>query len=171
MQAQYRSTIDFSNDALQAAEKGFTKLMNSIETLDSLTPSESSDYDVNELEQKCYAAMNDDFNTPILIAHLFDGVRIINSIKDGKESLNTTDLDNLKSIFKTFVTDILGLFSVKESGGNALASEVMGLILKLRENAKKNKDFLTADLIRDELNKVGVQIKDSKEGTTWSVKN
>ena len=104
LQAHYRSTIDFGNQALMAAEKGFTKLMNAMETLKKLTSSKTSTYDVNQLEQKCYDAMNDDFNTPILIAHLFDGVRIINSVKDGKESFNASDLEKLKSIFNSFVT-------------------------------------------------------------------
>ena len=170
LQAHYRSTVDFSNDALQAAEKGFTKLMNAMETLQSLTPSETSTYDVEELEKKCYAAMDDDFNTPILIAHLFDGVRIINSVKDGKESLSSSDLDKIKSIFNTFVTEILGLVSAKESSGNDLTNEVMELVLKLRANAKANKDFDSADLIRDELDKAGIQIKDSREGSSWEVK-
>ncbi|MBC8266862.1 MAG: cysteine--tRNA ligase [Flavobacteriales bacterium] len=170
LQAHYRSTVDFSNDALQAAEKGFTKLMNAMETLQSLTPSETSTYDVNELEKKCYSAMDDDFNTPILIAHLFDGVRIINSVKDGKESLSSSDLDKIKSIFNTFVTEILGLVSAKESSGNDLTNEVMELVLKLRANAKANKDFDSADLIRDELDKAGIQIKDSREGSSWEVK-
>jgi cysteinyl-tRNA synthetase len=171
LQAHYRSTVDFSNEALQAAEKGFTKLMNAMETLQNLKASDNSTYDVNELEKKCYAAMDDDFNTPILIAHLFDGVRIINSAKDGKESLNATDLEKLKTLFNNFVTDILGLISSKESGGNDLTSEVMELVLQLRGNAKKNKDFDTADLIRNELDKSGIQIKDSREGSSWEVKN
>jgi cysteinyl-tRNA synthetase len=171
LQAQYRSTVDFSNEALQAAEKGFTKLMNAMETLGQLSASDTSTYDVNALEEKCYTAMDDDFNTPILIAHLFDGVRIINSVKDGKESLNATDLEKLKTIFNSFVTDILGLISPKESSGNDLTNEVMELVLQLRGNAKKSKDFGTADLIRDELDKVGIQIKDGREGSSWEVKN
>jgi len=170
LQAHYRSTVDFSNESLQAAEKGFTKLMNAMETLQTLSPSKTSTYDVNALEEKCYTAMSDDFNTPILIAHLFDGVRIINSVKDGKESLNLVDLEKLKTVFNTFVTDILGLVSTKESSGNNLTNEVMELVLKLRGNAKKNKDFNTADLIREELNKSGIQIKDGREGTSWEVK-
>ena len=170
LQAHYRSTVDFSNDALQAAEKGFTKLMNTMETLGQISDSENSTYDVNALQEKCYTAMNDDFNTPILIAHLFDGVRIINSVKDGKESLNAADLEQLKTIFKTFVTDILGFTSQKESNTNDLTNEVMELVLQLRGNAKKSKDFDTADLIRDELDKVGIQIKDGREGTSWEVK-
>ena len=170
LQAHYRSTVDFSNEALQAAEKGFNKLMNALETLQTLSATETSTYDVKKLEENCYMAMDDDFNTPILIAHLFDGVRIINSVKDGKESLNLTDLEKLKSIFNIFVTDILGLISAKESRGNDLTSEVMELVLQLRGNAKKSKDFGTADLIRDELNKAGIQIKDSREGTSLEVK-
>ena len=114
--------------------------------------------------------MDDDFNTPILIAHLFDGVRIINSVKDGKGSLTASDLSKMKKLFSDFVTDILGLISAKESGGNDLTEEVMELVLKLRGNAKKNKDFSTADLIRDELDKAGIQIKDSREGSSWEIK-
>ena len=170
LQAHYRSTIDFSNEALKAAEKGFTKLMNAMETLVNLKDSKSSTYDVKKLEENCYDAMDDDFNTPILIAHLFEGVRVINSAKDGKESLNDSDLERLKDLYKTFVTDILGLVSTKESSGNNLTNEVMELVLKLRGNAKKNKDFNTADLIREELNKSGIQIKDGREGTSWEVK-
>ena len=170
LQAQYRSTVDFGNEALQAAEKGFTKLMNAMVTLENLKNSDSSTYDINELEKNCYAAMDDDFNTPILIAHLFDGVRIINSVKDGKESLTASDLSKMKKLFSDFVTDILGLISAKESGGNDLTEEVMELVLKLRGNAKKNKDFSTADLIRDELDKAGIQIKDSREGSSWEIK-
>ena len=170
LQAQYRSTVDFGNEALQAAEKGFTKLMNAMETLENLKNSDSSTYDINELEKNCYAAMDDDFNTPILIAHLFDGVRIINSVKDGKESLTASDLSKMQILFSDFVTDILGLISAKESGENDLTDEVMELVLKLRGNAKKNKDFSTADLIRDELDKAGIQIKDSREGSSWEIK-
>jgi len=170
LQAQYRSTIDFGNEALQAAEKGFTKLMNAMDTLENLKHSDRSTYDINELEKNCYDAMDDDFNTPILIAHLFDGVRIINSVKDGKESLTASDLSKMKKLFSDFVTDILGLISAKESGGNDLTDEVMELVLKLRGNAKKNKDFSTADLIRDELEKAGIQIKDSREGSSWEIK-
>ena len=171
LQAHYRSTIDFSNVALQAAEKGLKKLMNAMETLQSLTSSDSSTYDVSGLEKKCYESINDDFNTPIVIAHLFDGVRIINSVKDGKESLKPSDIEKLKSIFNIFVNDILGLVATKESSGKDLTNEIMELVLQLRGNAKKNKDFNTADLIRDELDKVGIQIKDSREGSSWEVKN
>ena len=169
LQAHYRNTIDFSNKALQAAEKGLNKLMTAMETLQKLSASKSSTYNVNELEDKCYAAMDDDFNTPILIAHLFDGVRIINSIKDGKESLNSTDLEKLKKIFNTFVADILGFVAAKQSSGHDLSNEIMELVLKLRANAKTNKDFESADLIRDELNKLNIQINDSRNGSSWGL--
>ena len=142
-----------------------------METLQSLTSSDSSTYDVSGLEKKCYESINDDFNTPIVIAHLFDGVRIINSVKDGKESLKPSDVEKLKSIFNVFVNDILGLVATKESSGKDLTNEIMELVLQLRGNAKKNKDFNTADLIRDKLDKVGIKIKDSREGSSWEVKN
>ena len=109
--------------------------------------------------------------TSFLIAHLFDGVRIINSVKDGKEGLNIIDLEKMKSVFNTFVTDILGFVSDKESSGNDLTKEIMELVLKLRENAKTNKDFDSADLIREELNKLNIQVKDSRDGSSWEVKN
>tara|TARA_X000000368_G_scaffold227579_1_gene179668 strand:- start:2225 stop:3694 length:1470 start_codon:yes stop_codon:yes gene_type:complete len=167
LQAHYRSTIDFGNEALQGAEKGVSKLLSAMETLQTLAPSKSSTYNVSELESKCYSAMDDDFNTPILIAHLFDGVRIINSVKDGKESLSVSDLEKLKTLFNTFVTDVLGLFSLKEIKENDLTNEVMELVLKLRSNAKSNKDFETADLIREALNKLDIQIKDGRDGSSW----
>ena len=170
LQAHYRSTIDFSNDALQASEKGFKKLMNAIETLNSLTVSNKSSFNVLEIENKCYSAMNDDFNTPILIAHLFDAVKRINSIKSGKEKINFADLKKLKVIFKIFCEEILGLVSSKHENDNDYTSNIMDLILKLRSRAKNNKDFETADFIRDELEKAGIQIKDSRYGSNWEIK-
>ena len=170
LQAHYRSTIDFSNEALQASEKGFKKLMNAIETLNSLTISNKSSFNVLEIEDKCYSAMNDDFNTPILIAHLFDSVKLINSIKSGKEKINVADLKKLKLIFKIFCEEILGLVSSKHENNNDHTSNIMDLILKLRSRAKINKDFETADFIRDELEKTGIQIKDSRDGSSWEIK-
>ncbi len=171
LQAHYRSIVDFSNDSLQAAEKGFIKLITAMETLQKLSASKSSTYSVKKLEEKCYAAMDDDFNTPILIAHLFDGVRIINSIKDGKESLSLSDLDKLKKLFNTFVLNVLGLTSAKENGGNDLTNEVMEVLLKIRSNAKSTKDFITADLIREELKKINIQVKDGRDDSIWQLKN
>ena len=171
LQAHYRSTVDFSNEALKAAEKGMAKLMNAHETLELLTVSDSSTYDVAKLKNKCYAAMNDDFNTPILISHLFDGVRVINSVKNGTEYLTAGDLANLKKLFQTFITDILGLKSNKIEAGNDLTNEVMEIVLKLRSMAKENKDWDSADLIRDELNKLNIKVKDDKDGSFWELKN
>ena len=171
LQAHYRSTIDFSNKALQAAEKGFKKLMTAFNTLKNLSSSNTSTYNVSKLEKKCYKAMNDDFNTPILIANLFDGVKLINSIKAGEASLNKIDLEKLKNIFENFITNILGFSEkIKENNSNKIIEDIMDLILKLRANAKKNKDWQSADLIRDELNKSGIQIKDSREGSNWEIK-
>ena len=113
--------------------------------------------------------MNDDFNTPILISHLFDGVRVINSVKDGTEQLSANDLADLKQLFQTFVTDILGLKSTKEEVGNDLTNEVMDIVLQLRSKAKN--DWDSADLIREELNKLNIQVKDGKDGSSWELKN
>lgn len=171
LQAHYRSTIDFSNDALQAAEKGFIKLMNAVETLENLPSSNSSSYNVSNLESDCYDAMNDDFNTPMLIAHLFDGVKIINSVKDGNEQLSSKDLSKIKHLFNTFINDILGFVSEKERSKNNLTNELMKLILNIRSTAKINKDWESADLIRDELDKFGIEIEDGKEGVIWKLKS
>ena len=170
LQAHYRSTLDFSNDALQAAEKGFTKLMTAMETLSQISISKESTFDVNALEQKCYAAINDDFNTPVLIAHLFDMVKMINLTKGGKQNLTAADLKKLKHIFNTFITEILGLLPQKKQNNDNLTNKVMELVLELRKNAKDCKDFNTADLIRDKLEKVGIEIKDSRQGSSWEKK-
>ena len=170
LQAHYRSTLDFSNEALQAAEKGCLKLLNSLETLGSLNPSKTSSFNINQLEHKCYDAMNDDFNTPILIAHLFEGVKIINSVKDENESLTSNDIKKMKSLFKKFIIDILG-FTKKDKEENNLTKEIMDLILRLRKQSKSNKDWVSADLIREGLDKLGIEIQDSREGTKWKLKN
>jgi cysteinyl-tRNA synthetase len=170
-QSHYRSTLDFSNEALQASEKGYQKLMKSFETLNKLTANPESTVDIKELKNNCYKAMNDDFNTPVLIAHLFEAVRIINSAKDGMEKLNEEDLTNLKTIYKAFVFDILGLKEDQNQGlkETELTGELIDLILNLRLDAKKNKDFATSDKIRDELTKKGVTIKDTKDGFEWEI--
>jgi cysteinyl-tRNA synthetase len=170
LQAHYRSTLDFGNDALQAAEKGMHKLIEAIHTLEKLEVSENSSFESEKLEEKCYSAINDDFNTPILIAHLFEGVKVVNSVKDGNASLNRIDLAKMKSIFQNFAIEILGLQILKDNNNNNLTNEVMDLILELRKNAKTNKDFNTADLIRDELEKKGIEIKDDREGSSWGLK-
>jgi cysteinyl-tRNA synthetase len=169
-QSHYRSTLDFSNEALQASEKGFQKLMKAGETLNKLNTTTESTISIEELKNKCYAAMNDDFNSPILISHLFDAVRIINSINDGSEKINQTDLDELKSIYNTFVFDVLG-FKTEESNSkeNDLSGDLIDMVLNLRLDAKKNKDFATSDKIRDSLTEKGVKIKDTKDGFEWEI--
>ena len=171
LQAHYRSTIDFSNDALKAAEKGFIKLMNAYNTINEITSREKSTYDISKLESDCYNAMNDDFNTPILIANLFEGVRVINLLKNNKEHISETDLNKLKSVFNNFIIDILGLKDDTKNNNSDLTKELMALVLKLRNTAKKNKDYTASDLIRNELENLNIKIKDEREGTSWKLES
>ncbi len=171
MQTHYRSTLDFSNEALQAAEKGFAKLMNAVKTMTQLKTSSSSTSNIQALTDQCYAAMNDDFNSPVLVAHLFEAVRIINSVNDGKESITTEDLKLLQQTVNTFVFEVMGLKSEQENQGtgNKALDTVMSLILAQRDEAKKRKDFAVSDQIRDLLLAGGISIKDTKEGTVWQL--
>ncbi len=169
MQTHYGSTLDFSNEALQASEKGYAKLMNAMKTLDTLKGSATSNSNIAALRQSCYDAMNDDFNAPIVVANLFEGVRIINSVNDGKETIIADDLALLKTTMHDFVYDVLGLKSENSNTTNDKALQsVMEMILTIRKDAKQNKDFATSDKIRKELEAIGIQIKDSKEKTEWS---
>lgn len=168
LQAHYRSTLDFSNEALDAADKGYKRLMTAIGLLDKLKVSKGADsFNLAEIRRKCYAAMDDDFNSPVLIAELFEIVRIINSIYDGKAKVTEEGLAGLKIFLKEFVEDILGLRNDQTSASDDI-DDVMNLVIKLRNEAKANKDFVTSDRIRDELNSIGIQLKDSKEGTLWN---
>ncbi len=170
MQTHYRSTLDFSNEALEASEKAYNRLMDSYKTLQSLKPSGTSTDIVSKLQKDCYEAMNDDFNTPVLIAHLFEAVRIINSANDKKMSLTQEDIDLLHRIYQHFVFDVMGLKKDEETGKAYKALEgVMNLVLSLRDKAKSNKDFTTSDEIRNNLTALNIQVKDSKEGTAWSI--
>ena len=171
LQAQYRSTVDFSNEALQASEKGLKRLMSSINLLDNITSSLSSSFDVNAIIEKCQSSMNDDFNTPITIAHLFDGLKYINLLIEGKETITKTDLDKLKNHYSVFVFDILGLIPETSTTNPELLNETLNIILSLRKKAKENKDYSTSDFIRDELNKINITLKDNKDGTTWEIEN
>ena len=172
LQAHYRSTIDFSNEALQASEKGLERLMTAVKTLSELTPAQHSSFDVSSLKEKCFAALNDDLNSPIAIAHLFDGVKMINSIKAGNEQISKTDLDELTSFYHTVVFDILGLKQEQssDSGKNEILSGAVELLINLRKEAKANKDWATSDRIRNELNDIGIELKDTKEGVEWKLK-
>ena len=173
LQAHYRSTVDFSNKALQAAEKGMERLFNGIETLGKIKPSTKSTISISEIKDKFYEAINDDLNTPILISYMFDGVKIINSIYAGKEQISAKDLELLKDLYKIFTFDILGLQAEEKSENtdDKILSSVVDLLLNLRLEAKANKDFVTADKIRDELAKTGIIVKDKKDGFDWEIKN
>jgi len=171
LQAHYRSTIDFSNEALQAAEKGLKRLMTAVETLGTLNESgvgsrESGEF-VEKLEKDCYEAMNDDFNSPMVIANLFEGARLINSINDKKESISKEHLDKLKAIYRVFLFDILGL-KPEDSGNQDIVSGLMQLVLDIRKESRTKKDFATSDQIRDALQQLHIVVKDGKEGTTWT---
>jgi len=166
LQAHYRSTLDFGNDAMEASEKGFKRLMNALSLLDTLKVSQTSDVEIAPLTERCHQAMNDDFNSPVLIAELFEGARIINSVHDGKMQIDANNLQLLKNMMNTFVFDILGLKN--EQAANDDLPKVLDLIVSLRNEAKSNKDYATSDKIRDGLQKIGFQLKDSKEGTNWS---
>jgi cysteinyl-tRNA synthetase len=168
LQAHYRSTIDFSNEALQAAEKGLQKLMKAIDTLSRLKPESVSTIDVDTLKNKCYAALDDDLNSPVLISHLFDGVRHINSIADGTEKIDAAGLELMKLLFNTFVFDILGLKDESAvQKDEKLTDDLMKIIIDLRQDAKNKKDFPTSDKIRNMLKEAGVGLKDLKEGAEW----
>jgi cysteinyl-tRNA synthetase len=168
LQAHYRSTIDFSNEALQAAEKGFQKLMKAVESLAKLKPSDHSTVDISKLKEKCYEALDDDLNSPVLLSHLFEGVRIVNSVIDGSEKIDAPGLDSLKELFSTFVFEILGLKDESAiKGDEKLTEELMKIIIDLRQDAKNKKDFPASDKIRNELKNAGVVLKDLKDGADW----
>jgi len=170
MQTHYRSTLDFSNEALTASEKGYIKLMEAYKTLQTLVASNTSTEDIKSLERNCYDAMNDDFNTSVVIAQLFDAIRIINSANDKKVTLTQTDIDILKNIFQHFVFDVMGLKKEEETGkANTALESVMKLVLDLRAKAKENKDFATSDEIRNKLTDANIQVKDGKDGVSWSI--
>lgn len=169
LQSHYRSTLDFSNDALEAASKGLDRLSNAINELEKLRPAKVSSFSIKEWEDKLVQAMNDDFNSPIAIAHLFDGVKNIKAILSNKASLTEKDLESFKALFKLFYFDILGLQTEKEAqdGDNEITPALMQLILDFRKAAKEERDYATADKIRDYLSKYNISIKDGKDGATW----
>ncbi len=167
LQAHYRSTLDFSNEALQAAEKGFARLMNAVKLIEGLKTSAQSTSDIAQLSANVYAAMNDDFNTPIALSHLFEGVRIINSVNDGKETLTEADKATLQKLMFDFVFDILGL-KEEQAANSDKVDGLMQMILQQRVDAKARKDYAASDLIRDRLKELGFEIKDGKEGTTYT---
>ena len=174
LQAHYRSTLDFSNAALQAAEKGFDRLMKGVETLGKLkaSPATSEGISVADLEKRCADAMNDDLNSPMVISAMFDYVRIINQIAEGQATISAEDLEEMKRIFNLYVFDILGLRNEKQesvAGGGDMLAKVVDMILAVRQDAKANKDWATSDKIRNELTAIGIRVKDRKDGVDWEI--
>lgn len=170
LQAHYSSVLDFSSAALEASEKGYHRLMEAMHLVDELTPATVSTLDIATWKQRCYEAMNDNFNSPILIAHLFEATKYIHQLKEGRETLTNLDLETLQQTLYAFVYDVLGLTRLESAGivSNKL-SETVELLIQLRAEARANKDWATSDKIRNELSAMGIQLKDGKEGTTFSL--
>jgi len=170
LQAHYRSVLDFSNDAIVAAEKGYNRLMETIDSLGNIVAGTASTIDVSAWKQHCYDAMNDDFNSPILIAHLFEGVKYANLLKDGKETLTAVDLEVLAKTLNTFAFDVLGLRNeAGEDSSNEKLDGVVNMLITMRNEARANKDFALSDQIRIKLADLGIELKDTREGTTFTV--
>ena len=170
LQAHYRSNLDFTNDAILAAEKGFARLMEAMQNLDNLKPNLTSTIDIENWKNCCYEALNDDFNTPILIAHLFEGVKNINLIKDQKASLKPEDLKIFQTLMHQFVFDVLGLENQKMDNLNSQKLEgTVKMLIDFRNEARANKNFLRSDEIRDQLQRLGIQLNDSKDGSSFSL--
>ena len=166
LQAHYRSTLDFGNEAMEASEKGFRRLINAFGLVGELKASEVTEVDIKPLLSRCYAAMNDDFNSPVLIAELFEATRIVNSVFDKKLKIDKDNLALLKNLMTIFISDVLGLKS--EHTANDDLPNILNLIVSLRNEAKLNHDYATSDKIRNGLQKIGFQLNDSKDGTNWS---
>ncbi len=175
LMAQYRSTVDFSNEALQGAEKAYGRMLEGYRRLKDIKPAEQSTVatEVEAFEAKCYEALDDDLNTPIVIAHLFDACRIINLVNDGKAKADQNDIDRLRRLFDTFLFEILGMrdeMSAGDGGSLKPVEEAVDLLLEIRREAKANKDWTTSDLIRNRLSEIGFNVKDTKDGFEWSLK-
>jgi len=170
LQAHYRSVLDISNEAMLASEKGFQRLMESLKILNSFSSSiqhpKSSDFNLNSWKEKCYDALNDDFNSPILISHLFEAVSFIFKLKDGKETISSKDLEELKTLMNAFVFDVLGLQNIEENN-NAKLDQTLQVLIELRNQARKAKNFELSDQIRDKLLAEGIELKDGREGTSY----
>lgn len=170
LQAHYRSVLDFSNDALLAAEKGFFRLMDAIKKLPSITPGTKGAWDAEAWVKSCYNAMNEDFNSPILIAQLFEAVRIINAVADGKASLDAEQISLLATTINAFAFDVLGLENIQEGANSNQLDQVMDVVIHIRNHARADKNWALSDLIRDQLAEAGIVLKDGKDGTTYSIK-
>lgn len=166
LQAHYRSTLDFSNEALDASEKGFKRMMNAVALAPNLKASATGEIDITPLQQRCYDAMNDDFNSPVLIAELFEACRLVNSVHDQKLKIDQPNLELLQQLLQHFVIDVLGLKD--ELAASEELPKVLDFVINLRSEAKINQDYATSDKIRQGMQKIGYQLKDNKEGTTWT---
>jgi len=169
LQAHYRSILDFSDSAIGAAEKGYNKLIDGYNSLKEIKPQLASSFDVESWVASCYNAMNDDFNTPILIAQLFEGVKFINQMKEGKQQLTEDDLAWFNDIFSAMIFDVLGLEDQQGSNDDSALDAAMQVLIELRNQARVNKDWSLSDKIRDELSEKGIQLKDGKEGTSYNL--
>ena len=173
LQAHYRSIVDLSEEALLASEKGFQRLTDGINLLDKLVPgNETNGFDLTLWTEKCYQAMNDDFNSPLLIAQLFDAVKFINSVENGSATITSKDLAFLKDKMKAFTEDVLGLTFNNNQTEDKVSTALEGtvnLLIEMRKKARDNKDFTTSDAIRDQLLALGIQLKDGKDGTSFSL--
>lgn len=170
LQAHYRSILDFSNDAILASEKGFNRLMEGYQLISQLAPSTTSTLSISDWKQSCYDAMNDDFNTPILIAQLFEGIRMVHLVNDKKESLTLEAITDLKNTLQLFIFDVLGIAPENQNKDTSDKLEnVVALMIQMRNEARANKNFALSDQIRDQLLAIGIQLKDGKEGTSFSV--
>ena len=171
-QAHYRSILDFSDQAILASEKGYQRLMEAVNTLESIEASNSSDFAIAPWVDSCYAAMNDDFNSPILIAQLFEATKWINQLNEGGAKITQEDLELLRATIHSFVYDVLGLPKEMEgqNNGQQQLEAAVNLLIDLRNQARANKDFATSDAIRDRLQEAGIQLKDGKEGSSFSLR-
>ena len=176
LQAHYRGTLDFSNEALQASEKALKRMLEGYRRLKDLRPSDSSDVDVAAIERQCYEALDDDLNTPMVIAALFEACRIVNQINDGHAKATEADIKALQKLFDTFLVEILGIVpditGSDAAGATALKpfEDAVDLLLSIRSEAKRNKDWTTSDLIRSRLSEIGFDVKDTKDGWEWNLK-
>ena len=170
LQAHYRSVLDISNEAMVASEKGFQRLMEAMKLVSSFgfLTSDSSTFDISAWKEKCYAALNDDFNSPILISHLFEAVNFIFKLKDGKETITEADLKELQHIMSGFVYEVLGLQNIEENNNEKL-DQTLQVLIELRNQARKSKNFELSDQIRDRLLAEGIELKDGRDGTTYSL--
>ena len=171
LQAHYRSVLDISNEAMLASEKGLFRLLEGVKLLENISPNNTTSFSVSDWLQSCYDAMNDDFNTPILIANLFEGIKYVNLINDGKETISSLDLELFSKAIHSFLFDVLGLKDETEAENNSEKLEgVVKMLINMRNEARTNKDFAMSDQIRDQLIVLGIQLKDGKDGTSFSIK-